>query len=135
MTKTEARKTLGITSSANRSKTKLIYEEKSKKLRLQMVPGMPEATRHKAYGELARLSTAWQTLQTTPATRCRRKKKTHRKSPTHKPVSASCSQRPQNLGEVWGEFVSLMPFSEPVVLMISILIPLLILTLLLMRVL
>ena len=127
MTQEEARQTLGITGSTSRSKTALVYEEKCKKLRLHMVPGMPEATRHKAYSELAKLSSAWQTLQAVPAFRCRPRKKAHCKSPTRRHAPANRSQRPQTLADAWEAVVLQMPFSETVVVIISIVIALLIL--------
>lgn len=125
MTKTEARKTLGITSSTSRSRTELVYEEQCRKFRFQMVPGMAEATRHKAYGELAKLSTAWQTLQAAPTARRRRRKKAHRNSSTRRPATANRSQGPQTLGDAWDEFASPMPFSEPVVVIIAVVVALL----------
>ena len=134
MTKEEARKTLGITSSTSRSKTAMAYEEKCKTFRLQMVPGMPKATRHKAYGKLAKLSTAWQTLQAAPTARRPQRKKTHRKSPTRRPAPANRSQKPQTLAEAWEAVVFQMPFSEPVVV-ILVAVALLTLTLLLVKVL
>jgi hypothetical protein len=135
MTEEEARKTLGITSSTSRSKVAMVYEEKCRKFRLQMIPGMPEVTRHKAYGELAKLSTAWQTLQAAPTARHRQRKKPHRKSPTQRAASANRSQRPQTLAEAWEEVVFQMPFSEPVLVTILIAVALLTLTLLLVKVL
>jgi hypothetical protein len=135
MTKEEARKTLGITRSTGRSKIALAYEEKCKKFRLQMVPGMPKATRHKAYGKLAKLSIAWQTLQTAPTARRPQRKKAHRKSPTRRPASANRAQRPRTLGEAWEDVVFQMPFSEPVVVTILVAVVLLTLTLLLVKVL
>ena len=135
MTKEEARKILGITGSTSRSETALAYEEKCKKFRLQMVPGMPKATRHKAYGELAKLSIAWQTLQAAPTARRRQRMKPQRKPPTRRPASANRSQRPQTLAEAWQEVVFQMPFSEPVLVTILIAVALLTLTLLLVKVL
>ena len=130
MTQEEARQLLGITGSISRSKTALVYEEKCKKLRLHMVPGMPEVTRHKAYSELARLSTAWLTLQAAPAFRHRSKKKVHCKSPTRRHTPTNRSQKPQTLADAWAAVVFQMPFSETVVVIISIAIALLILILL-----
>lgn len=120
MTKAEARTTLGITGSANRSEAALVYEEKCKKLRLKMVPGMPEATRHKAYAELARLIAAWRILQPISAAPRRQRKRAYRKPPIRRPVSKNSSQRPQTLGEAWEEVLSMMPFPEPVVAMVII---------------
>ena len=130
MTKTEARKTLGITSSTSRSKTELIYTEKCKKLRLQMVPGIPETTRHNAYDELAKVTTAWLILQAAPAAPRYQRKQTYRKPPTRRSTPAKRSKQPQTLGEAWEELVAQMPFSEPVTLIILILVGLLFLILL-----
>jgi hypothetical protein len=125
MTKTEARRTLGVTSSSSYSKTTLVYTEKCRKLRLQMVPGMPETIRHKAYNELAKLNTAFTTLKTAPSASNRQRKQTCYKPPTRRPAPVKPYKKPQTLGEAWEDVAALMPFSEPVVLIIIVVVALL----------
>lgn len=121
MTKAEAYKVLGTSSSAGRSKAELLYREKCRTLRLQMVPGMPVAVRQNAQAELARIGAAWQVIQA-PGAAQRAKKKTAAKkaagpTPTHIPPY----RKPQTLGEAWGQVVAMMPFSEPVAAVVMIL--------------
>ena len=120
MTKTEARQILGISSSTNRSKAELLYQEKCKKIRLQMVPGMPVTTREKALAKLTSVNAAWETLQSP-----RYKKPTTKKSPRKKtskssPVNVIPYRKPKTLAEAWEQLISLMPFSRPVAVVIII---------------
>lgn len=125
MTKAEAYKTLGVGKSTSRSKAELVYREKCKELRSQLVPGVPTETRTKAGAELARLAAAWQTIRTEPAHKTRTPKTATAKSPPkpprpERPAVRPC-QKPQTLGEAWEQVVSQMPFSEPVAVLILIL--------------
>ena len=67
MTRIEACRALGISSSASISKAELLYQKKCKEFQLHMVPGMPQATRQKAQANLVRLTSAWETLQKSPS--------------------------------------------------------------------
>jgi len=127
MTQAEAYTVLGISSSARRSKAELLYQEKSKKLRLQMVPGMPVAIRQKAQAELARVDTAWQIVQASRPTRPTSTKPATTKPATRKtarpsPANVMPYRKPQTLAEAWEEVISLMPFSRPVAVMVLILV-------------
>ena len=127
MTQAEAYTVLGISSSTRRSNAEMLYQEKSKKLRLQMVPGMPVAIRQKAQAELARVDTAWQIVQAARPTRPTSAKPTtpkpaKRKTARPSPANVMPYRKPQTLGETWEEVISLMPFSRPVAVIVMILV-------------
>ncbi len=125
MTRAEAYKTLGITSSTSVYRAEQLYQEKCKKLRLQMVPGIPVTTRQKAHAEMALVDTAWQVLQTAGPT-----KHTATKPATPKPTAKKKTkppstytipyQKPQTLAESWEQLISLMPFSRTVAVIVVI---------------
>ena len=125
MTKEEAYKTLSITGSTSVYKAEQLYQEKCKKLRLQMVPGMPVTTRQKAQAEMALIDTAWQVLQTAgPTKHTATKPATPRpaaKKKTKPPLTYTIPhQKPQTLAESWEQLISLMPFSRTVAVIIVI---------------
>jgi hypothetical protein len=127
MTKTEARKTLGITSNTSHTKAKLIYRQKQQKLQAQLLPGTPRETREKAKHELAELTEVWHIIQTTTRSKPRttkpvkRKKPAKHKIPTQQPTTVKVYTQPETLGDFWDELISSMPFSEPVAVIILIL--------------
>jgi hypothetical protein len=116
MTKAEAYSVLGTSNSVACSKTELLYQQKRKELRLQMVPGMPVATRQKAMTDLTTLEAAWQVLQTAPPTPHRSPKRARSKPMPAQPVTAANVASPwaQSLGEAWDQVILLLPFSRPV---------------------
>jgi len=124
MTQAEAYRVLGISGSAKRSKAEILYQEKSKKLRLQMVPGMPVAIRQKARTELARVDTAWQIVQAARPTSAKpaTAKPATRKTARPSPATVMPYRKPQTLAEAWEEVISLMPFSKPVAVIVLILV-------------
>lgn len=122
MTSAEAHKTLGITSSTSHSKAELLYQEKCKKLRLQMVPGMPVTTRQKAHAEMALVDKAWQTLQSTrPTNPTTAKPAARRKAPRDTKQKSGNPFWPQTTGQPLADFVSVMPLSKPVVIAVFLL--------------
>jgi len=122
MTQTEAYTVLGISGSTRRSKAEILYQEKSKKLRLQMVPGMPVAIRQKAQAELARVDTAWQIVQAARPTKPATTKAPTRKTARPSPATVMPYRKPQTLAEAREEVISLMPFSRPVAVIVLILV-------------
>ena len=120
MTKTQAYKMLGTSSSAGRGRAELLYREKCRKLRLQMVPGMPAEVRQKAQAELAAVDAAWQIIRAsspakTPPTKSARK-------PTTGPSAANVTSRPrpQAPAPAWDPAASETPFSSPVMVIVAI---------------
>ncbi len=123
MTKAEAYRVLGISSSAGRSKAELLYQDRCRKLRLQMVPGMPVAARQSAQAELARIGAAWQVIRAPGPARTATKQATATPRTTRSsPASVPPYQKPQTLGEAWQQVVAVMPFSEPVMAIILVLV-------------
>lgn len=126
MTETDAYKVLGASRSVAQSRAERLYRQKRAQLRLQIVPGMPLATRQKAQAQLAELETAWQVLQVSRPARARRPTKKKPKPAARKAATPSRTPRrpypkPQTLGEAWEQVASMMPFSEPVTAIILIL--------------
>jgi len=122
MTKAEAYRVLGTSSSAGRSKAELLYQDKCRKLRLQMVPGMPVSARQSAHAELARINTAWQVIQAPGPARTATKKAATQRTARSSPASVLPYRKPRTLGEAWEQVASAMPFSEPVTAIILILV-------------
>jgi hypothetical protein len=119
MTQAEAYKVLGISRSVSPSRTEQAYQEKQRELRLKLIPGNPLADRQKAQAELARLTTARQTLQITLTAKSYPgkpvpKKTTNAKPARAKPATVNYYQKPQTLAEAWELFVQLSPFPEHV---------------------
>jgi curved DNA-binding protein CbpA len=122
MTKAQAYQVLGLSSSADRSRAELLYRQKCRELRLQMMPGMPVAARQKAQAELARVDAAWQVLQAPNPTRAAARKAANKQTTGPAPVRLTPSRKGQRLGETWVQMTSLLPFSEPVNLLILIMV-------------
>jgi hypothetical protein len=123
MTKAEAYRVLGTSSSASRSKAELLYQDKCRKLRLQMVPGMPVAARQSARAEMAKINTAWQAIQAPgPARATTRQATATPRTTRSSPATVLPYRKPRTLGEAWQQVVSMMPFSEPVTVIILILV-------------
>lgn len=120
MTKAEAHQILGTGGSVSRSKAELLYREKYKKLRLQMIPGMPVATRQKALAELARVDTAWKTLQAPGSAKPAAKRPATKKPARPRSGNVIPYRKPQTLAEAWEQVVALSPFSEAVTAIITI---------------
>ena len=122
MTKAEAYRVLGTSSSADRSTAELLYQDKCRKLRLQMVPGMPVAVRHSAQAELARIDAAWQVIRAPGPARTATRQAATPRNTRPSPASVPPYRKPQTLGEAWEQVVAVMPFSEPVTAIILILV-------------
>lgn len=120
MTKAQAYKVLGTSSSAGRCRAELLYGEKCRKLRLQMMPGMPAEARQKAQAELATVDAAWQIIRAsspakTPATQSARKPTTGSSA-----ANVTSRPRPQTPGQAWDPAASETPFSSPVMVIVAI---------------
>ncbi len=120
MTQLEARRTMGVGNSASLKEIELAFQEKTKKLQRQMVPGIPAPDRHRAYEELTRLNKAHQTLRTRPARRPRPRKPIPRKKTLPRRAAAGPYRKPQTLAEAWEQVIDMMPFSRPVSILILI---------------
>ena len=127
MTKIEACKLLGISRSAGFAKAEQAFRKRQKTICLQLVPGNTLADRQKAQAELAKLTTARQIFQTTltakPYTRKpmpkkpKQRKTTRPKTKKTKPAPAAVNNhpKPQTLAEAWDLIMTMLPFSQPVV--------------------
>lgn len=132
MTKAQAYQVLGMSSSASYRRAELLYREKCRNLRLQMVPGMPAEVRQEAQAELARVDAAWQVIRTPSPT------KTTRKAAKKQPAGPSTAnvasyRRPRTLGQAQGPAASVVPFSLPVIVILAIAVLILIVMALLTR--
>lgn len=113
MTEEQARKILGIRGNCPEGKAEQIYHEKRKHFQRQLIPGMPTPVREKAQADLAMLSSAWEILQSTTG-------RTWNAKLAIQPPSGKPNQKPQRLGDAWGEFFHLLPIPEPAVIAVGI---------------
>jgi hypothetical protein len=120
MTEIEAYKVLGTSSSVGRSRTELLYQQKCRKLRLQMMPGMPAEVRQRAQAELAPVNAAWQIIRAASPAKIPTTKPAWK--PTTGPSTANVTscRRPQIPGPAWAPAASEMPFSSPVMVIAAI---------------
>jgi hypothetical protein len=109
MTEEQARKILGIRSNCPKTKAEQIYHEKRKCFQRQLIPGILTPDREKAQADLAALSSAWETLHSTPG-------RTRNAKSVIQPPPGKPKQKPQRLGDAWEEFLHLLPISEPAVI-------------------
>lgn len=122
MTRTEACRTLGISSSASNSKAELVYKEKCKELRLQIVPGMPLETRQQAQTELVKVTSALHTVQiSSPSIPHKAKQKARRKTHSRARQTSHNPIWPQTTGQPVADFVGSIPLPKKVVVFIFIL--------------
>lgn len=135
MTEIEAYKLLGISRSASAAKATQAYRKTHDELRRKLCPGNIKADRQKAQIEMARLMTAKQVLQIetikkpairkpVPRKATKAKPTTRRPRPKRaKPATASTNNysKPQTLAEAWDLIVTMMPFPQPVVAMLFLL--------------
>ena len=114
MTTAEAYRTLGVATNVSRKKAEAAYHERQKYLQLCLVPGRPMETRHRAMEELAKLNTAWETIQRKPRPRRYGAAQARPQVPRPRPRQVQSPGVPQTLGEAWEQVVCLLPFSKPV---------------------
>ena len=119
MTKLEARKLLGISASASRSKTEQAYHRKLREYRLRQIPGNTLEQRQQAYQESVKANAAWNILSQT------NKKQSQRPVTTNAAKTASKSSRHKqpeshNMAEAWDLLVQLLPFSETTTAIVSV---------------
>ena len=111
MTRTEARKILGITASASRVKIEQVYHQKLRKQRLRQMPGNTLEQRQQAYQESVKVNAAWNILSQTNKKQSQRPIKTNAAKTASKP-SRHTQPKPHNIAEAWGSLVHLLPFSK-----------------------
>lgn len=128
MTRVEACRLLGIRQSANLSVAEQAFRDKQKKMRQKTIPGNTEFDRQKAAAELAKLTTAWHTLQVQPANKPHRNKPVQKRAKRPRSATVNTCSQPTTLGEAWEILVQLLPFSEPVIAILVIAVLLLTLT-------
>ena len=120
MTKAQAYRVLGMSSSVGRGRAELLYRQKCHELRLQMMPGMPAAARQKAQAKLAQVNAAWQVVRA-PSPAQTTARKTPRKQPTGPaPVHLTPYHKAQSPGKAWEQMASALPFPELVTVILVI---------------
>jgi hypothetical protein len=120
MTKAQAYKVLSMSTSASYGRAELLYREKCRRLRLEMMPGMPAEIRQKAQAELVTVDAAWQVIRATnpaktPATKPARKPTA---GPSTRPVTSH--HRAQTQSQAQDPAASETPFSSPVMVIVAI---------------
>ena len=115
MTEAEARTTLGVSKSACISRVQEAYQEKQKQLQAMMIPGNPCEDRQNAVTELVRANEAWRILQRPSVGKTRKRKPAKKKTAKKKPPNMAPHPKPQTLADAWDQVVQILPFSEPVI--------------------
>ena len=122
MTKSESCKLLGISQSAGPAKAERAYLKKHNELRYKLCPGNTKADRQKAQVKMAKLMTARDILCRIPSApksyhqKTNQRKTTRPKPKKAKPAAAANNySKPQTLAEAWNLIVTMMPFSQPAV--------------------
>ena len=113
MTKVQAYRALGTSSSVGRRRAELLYREKCRKFRLQMVPGMPIEVRQKAQAELATVDAAWQVIRASDPAKARKTRSSRKPTACPSAASATPPHKQQTPGPTWGPAASETSFSSP----------------------
>lgn len=120
MTKTDARKILSISNSADLKSAERAYHQKLQVLQLRIWPGNPCSKRQQAEVELMKLTDAWKTMQTKQPTRNRRAKS---RAPVNRQKQATRTtiwDVIQDLAENWKILIGMTSLSKTTVLAILI---------------
>jgi len=112
MTKTKARKVLGISSSVGLKSAEQIYRKKCQKAQLRMRPGNTIQDRQKAEDTLLQLASAWNALITKPVKRTVKQQESIDQT--------AVSNLPRNLADAWDNLFSALPLPQPVVVLLLI---------------
>ena len=118
MTKTKARRVLGISNSAGLKSARRVYRDRCQKIQLRLVPGNAIQDRQKAQETLVELTAAWRTLNATPTGRSRptaRRKPDNRRKPASQPATANVSE---DLASAWDDLFDTLPLPAPVVVLL-----------------
>ncbi|NQV34142.1 MAG: hypothetical protein HQ515_15725 [Phycisphaeraceae bacterium] len=107
MTKTQARKILGISSSAGLKSAERIYRRECQKVQRHMMPGNTILERQKAQDTLLELTSAWHAMNTKPV-----KRPVNRKRPVRQTTAPNL---PLDLAGAWDDLFAALPFPQPVV--------------------
>lgn len=110
MTKAQAYKVLGASRSVARFRAERLYQQKCRHLRLQMVPGMPVAVRHRAQAELAQLDAAWHVITAAGPARSPARKPAARKPATPLPPRVPPRRKPATVVAMGKRIASAIPY-------------------------
>lgn len=121
MTKTDARKILGISPRAGLKAAERAYHQKCRNLQIRMLPGNPCSERQQAEVELVELTDAWKSMQTKRSTnnRCTKPRVTVNQQ---KPAKQSTTiwDVIYDMGQSWKVLIGMTSFSKTTVLAILI---------------
>ena len=121
MTKVDARKILGISSSAGLKPAGRAYRQKCQTFQLRMLPGYPCSDRQQAEAELVKLTAAWKIMQTKQPTKNKRTKPratVNRQKPAKQ--SATIWDVIHDMGQSWNILIGMTSLSKTTVLAILI---------------
>ena len=114
MTKTDARKILGISPRAGLKAAERAYHQKCRNLQIRMLPGNPRSERQQAEVELVELTDAWKSMQTKRSTNNRRTKPrvtVNRQKPVKQ--SATIWEVIHEMCQSWEFLVGMVPLPKP----------------------
>ena len=116
MTMDDAYKIIGVPRSTDLKRTEMVYQQKSRKLRFSTLPGNTATQRQRALGQLVELTNAWDTIRAIPSGNNdeyepRKTVAKSKTSATPRPIS----NPPQNMGDYWELFFTLIPFPRSMV--------------------
>ena len=120
MTKTDARKILGISTRADIKSAERVYLQKRENLRLHMLQGNPRPVREQARDELVELTNAWNAMQikrTTKRKRSKPKATVNRQKPAKQTTVWDVIH---DLAENWKTLIGMTSLSKTTVLAILI---------------
>ena len=111
MTKSEARKVLGVGPSASRKAVEQAYHKKQREHRLRQMPGNPLKRRQEAYQQSVKVNAAWKLLSQAKQARSRTSTKrnagnTAANTPNYTPT------KPHNMADAWDSVADRLPFSK-----------------------
>jgi len=111
MKENDARKILGLTTSASQAKIKQAYHKKLRTQHLRQIPGNTLEQRQHAYQQSVKVNAAWNTLSQTGKKRSQRPVQTNAAKTASKP-SGRTQPKAQNMAEAWDSLVQLSPVSK-----------------------
>ena len=130
MTRTEARRVLGVAASASRAKIKQAYHGKLREHRLHQIPGNTLEQRQQAYQESVKANAAWNILSQPDKKQSQRPVRANAAKTAAK-SSQHTQPKPPNMAEAWDSLVKLSPFSARTTTCVAVVIILIVIILLL----
>ena len=114
MTQVQARRILGISSSAGATPAERIYQTKCREAQRRLMPGNTRSERQKAQAELLKLTTAWHTLDFNTSKRPKPPKRKRTAAPRPTRQARHPNSKP-GLADVWDDLFAALPFQKPLV--------------------